>query len=181
MATRETIQAMLDAIDEAFDRKSWHGTNLRGSLRSVTVEEASWRPEAGRHNIWEVVVHAAYWKYIIRRSVTNEPRGSFALKGHDWFPREGSGQNAWRTDVALLGEEHGKLRAAVAGLKPNMLNRIARKKYTIAQLVRGAAAHDLYHAGQIQLLKRLQKSLPSAPEPGRTERISTISLPRASD
>ena len=152
------IQTMLEAIDEAFDRKSWHGTNLRGSLRSVTLEQALWRPAAGRHNIWEIVLHAAYWKYIIRRSITNEPRGSFTVKGHDWFARDESDPQAWRDDVKLLGDEHRKLRTAVAGLKPSALNRIARKRYSVAQLVRGAAAHDLYHAGQIQLLKRLQKS-----------------------
>ena len=57
---------LLRMIDEAFDRKSWHGTNLRGAIRGLTVTEAAWRPEARRHNIWEIVVHVAYWKYAVR-------------------------------------------------------------------------------------------------------------------
>jgi len=158
MPANPAIQLLLTALDEAYDRKSWHGTNLRGSLRSVTAEQAAWRPGMGRHNIQELVVHAGYWKYVIRRSITGGKRGSFPLKGHDWFAREGADEAAWRDDVALLAEQHRQLRAAVAGLNPRRLDQIARKKYSIIALVRGAVAHDLYHAGQIQLLKRLQKS-----------------------
>ena len=50
-------------LDEAFDRRSWHGTNLRGSIRGLPRSTAAWRPAPDRHNIWELVVHAAYWKY----------------------------------------------------------------------------------------------------------------------
>jgi hypothetical protein len=61
--------------------------------------------------------------------------------------------------VALLGEFHRKLRQAVAGLSDARLSRKASGgKETVGRLVRGVAAHDLYHAGQIQLLKRLLHS-----------------------
>ena len=52
-------QLLLASIDEAYDARSWHGTNLRGSLRGVTREQAAWRPADDRHNIWELTVHAA--------------------------------------------------------------------------------------------------------------------------
>ena len=55
------IAHLLEIIDRAYNRKSWHGTNLRGSIRGVTSQQASRRPARGRHNIWEIVVHAAYW------------------------------------------------------------------------------------------------------------------------
>ncbi|MCA1586668.1 MAG: hypothetical protein LC791_18490 [Acidobacteria bacterium] len=90
---------LLDLLDEAFDRKSWHGANLRGSIRALTPAVAAWRPAEGRHNIWELVVHAAYWK--------ERPHPHRLDSGH--------------------------------------------------------CAHDLYHAGQIQLIKRLalQNATPS--------------------
>lgn len=148
---------LLEMLDEAFDHKSWHGTNLRGSLRSLTARQAAWRPAAGRHNIWELAVHAAYWKYVVRRQITGEQRGSFPLKGSNSFPRDGGNEAAWKTDLQLLAEQHRLLRAAAASLDPKLLHRNApRSKYSHAFLLRGAAAHDLYHAGQIQLLKRLQ-------------------------
>jgi len=81
------ITAILDLIDQAFDHHAWHGTNLRGSLRGLSAEDAAWRPAAGRHSIWELAVHAAYWKYVVRRRLTGEKKGSFSLEGSDWILR----------------------------------------------------------------------------------------------
>ena len=63
----DNVRQLLMIIDQAYDRVSWHGTNLRGSIRGLSAKDAAWRPRPGRHNIWEVVVHAAYWKYAVRR------------------------------------------------------------------------------------------------------------------
>lgn len=136
---------LLALLDEAYDKKSWHGTNLRGSLRGVDEIRAAWRAAPGRHNIWEITLHAAYWKYAVRRRLTGEKRGSFALKGSNWFPRP-DGASSWPSALRLLAGEHRQLRAAVS---------LAKLDAQSARLIRGIAAHDLYHAGQIQLLKRL--------------------------
>lgn len=150
------IALILRMIDQAFDRKSWHGTNLRGSIRGLDATEAGWRPAPERHNTWEIVVHAAYWKYTVRRRLLGERRGSFPIKGSDWFVRpDGNGEEQWREDVRLLVSTHGSLRAAVAGLSRRALQ-ATRGKTTTVDLLTGIAAHDLYHAGQIQLLKRLR-------------------------
>lgn len=156
---RPALDVLLGLLDEAFERKSWHGTNLRGSLRSLDARHAAWRPSARRHNIWEIVVHAAYWKYAVRRRLSGEKRGSFALPGSNWFPRAGEGgEAAWRADIALLVDEHRQLRALVEKLDDRSLSKVAAGaagRTTNVTLIRGIAAHDLYHAGQIQLLKRL--------------------------
>ena len=152
-----SVQLLLLILDQAYDRKSWHGTNLRGSIRGLSVSEAAWRPGAGRHNIWEIVVHAAYWKYVVWRRLTGQRRGSFPLEGSNWFERTKNGnEQEWRTDIALLDRMHRSLRQAVEHLAPGTLSR-APKSGTIsnASIISGAAAHDLYHAGQIQLLKKL--------------------------
>jgi uncharacterized damage-inducible protein DinB len=154
---RAAVGALLSQLDEAYDRQSWHGPNLRGSLRGLAVDQALWRPAPGRHNVWETVIHAAYWKYAAWRRLTGEKRGAFPRKGSNWFPSpESPTERAWREDVALLGAFHVRLRAAVERLSDDDLRRkAAGGKETIGRLVRGVAAHDLYHAGQIQLLKRL--------------------------
>jgi hypothetical protein len=150
------ILQLLAACDEGFDSRAWHGPTLRGSLRGVTPAQALWRPAPGRHNIWEIAVHAAYWKYVVRRVITGAKRGSFPLKGSNWFPRDRADAARWREDLRLLSDEHRELRAAIEALHPARLGVVARKRFTVAALVRGIAAHDLYHAGQIQLLKRLR-------------------------
>jgi hypothetical protein len=151
------LNQLLFLIDSAYDHVSWHGTNLRGSIRGLSVQQAAWRPGRGRHNIWELIVHAAYWKYVAWRRLTGAARGSFPLEGSNWFARPDSGNlRALRADIAVLEQTHRTLRASIAGLGPRDLDRRPpRSKVSMRALVIGVAAHDLYHAGQIQLLKRL--------------------------
>lgn len=151
------VAQLLSILSQAYDRQSWHGTNLRGSLRGVSPKQAAWRPGPDRHNIWELVVHAAYWKYAGLRRLTGQARGSFPLKGSNWFHRpEELTEKAWRSDVALLEGMHRSLIAAVAGLSTGDLHKTpSGSKVSNLALLSGLAAHDLYHAGQIQLLKRL--------------------------
>ena len=154
------ILILLDAIDRAYNRRSWHGTNLRGALRGITPGEAAWRPSRGRHNIWELVVHAAYWKYVVHRRLTGEAAGSFVLKGSNWFARpEGKPADAaWKKDIRLLDDIHRSLRNAVSMVKSKALSyKPTNSKVSNLMLIEGIAAHDLYHAGQIQLLKRLAR------------------------
>jgi uncharacterized damage-inducible protein DinB len=148
---------LLQLIDSAYARRSWHGPNLRGSLRGIDPETAVFRPAPGRRNIWEIMLHAAYWKYVVWRRLTGEKRGSFPLKGSNWFVRpDPQHEHTWRSDLKLLDTIHRSLRAAVAHVDPTLLNRKPRgSKVTNLDLILGVAAHDVYHAGQIQLLKRL--------------------------
>ena len=107
------IGYLLDALDEAFDKKSWHGTNLRGSVRGLPVREAVWKPAPGRHSIWEIALHAAYWKYVVRRRITGAKKGSFLLKGSNFFLRDEGTEKEWQLELLLLESEHRELRAAV--------------------------------------------------------------------
>jgi len=153
------LEHLLTLLDEAYKRAAWHGPNLGGSIRGLTASEAAWRPKAGRHNIWEIVVHAAYWKYRVRRQLLGEKSGSFSVQGSNWFVRPvGLSERSWRADVVLLDQEHQRLRAAVSELGPEDLDRSARTSKTLVRrLVTGIALHDVYHAGQIQLIKKLLK------------------------
>jgi len=155
------IRTLLAIVDQAFDHTSWHGTNLRGSIRRVTADGAAWRPAVGRHNIWETVVHAAYWKYIVRRRLLSEAKGSFVLEGSNWFERPIAGaltEEAWKADVAQLVQTHRTLREAIEKFSPRAIHATpAGSKVSNFAIISGIAAHDLYHAGQIQLLKRLRK------------------------
>jgi len=146
---------VLRLIDEGFGKRAWHGTNLKGSLRGLTAKEASRRPGRGRHNIWEIAVHAAYWKYAVRRRLLGEKRGSFPLKGSNWFTRPAPGAD-WKKDLRLLDGMHITMRRAVASLRDSEMGKKSKGSSQInAHIVIGIGAHDVYHAGQIQLIKRL--------------------------
>ena len=139
-------------LDEAYEKRTWHGPNLRQSLRGVTPRQAAWRPGPKRHNIWEVMLHAAYWKYAVRRRLEGGKRGSFALKGSNFFARPEHGrlsQAAWQADKRLLECEHRALRETVRRVLAT-----PRGEIFLPQIW-GIAFHDIYHAGQIRLLRRL--------------------------
>jgi len=143
---------VLALLDEAYLRKTWHGPNLRQSLKGVSAKQAAWRPAPGRHNIWELALHCAYWKYAVRRRIEGEKRGSFALKGSNFFARPEKGkaiESTWRADLALLEREHQALEAAI-----RRALKTARAKKLLPAMY-GVAFHDIYHAGQIRLLRRL--------------------------
>ena len=148
----DSAKLVLALLDEAYEKKTWHGPNLKQSLKGVTAKQAAWRPAPSRHNIWEVMLHAAYWKYAVRRRIEGGKRGSFALKGSNFFARPEKGQlteAAWSADKKLLERKHRALREAVA----NVLRTPGAAKL-LPQLY-GVAFHDIYHAGQIRLLRRL--------------------------
>jgi hypothetical protein len=145
---------VLPLLEEGFARKTWHGPNLRQSLKGVSAKQAAWRPGPGRHNTWEIALHAAYWKYAVRRKLEGGKRGSFVLEGSNFFARPEKGkatEAAWRADLAILEEEHRALSKAIRKL----VKTPEAKKHL--RMLYGVAFHDVYHAGQIRLLRRLME------------------------
>jgi hypothetical protein len=153
----QPVRLLLEVFDQAYAAPAWHGTPLKGSLRGVSARAALWRPGPKRHCIWDLVLHTAYWKCIVRRRLLRDPQISFPREGADWIalPRPAN-ESAWKRDRALLDEQHRLLREAVAGLRARDLNRRGfDSKWRVKADVYGIASHDLYHAGQIQILKKL--------------------------
>ena len=150
----DSAKLVLALLDEAYEKKTWHGPNLKQSIKGITAKQAAWRPAPGRHNIWEVTLHAAYWKYAVRRRIDGGKRGSFVRKGSNFFSRPEKGklnEAAWSADKKLLEREHRALHMTVAKVL-----RTARAAKLLPQLY-GVAFHDIYHAGQIRLLRRLME------------------------
>ena len=161
MATLSPNELLIRILDESFGRAGWHGPTLMNALRGVRAADAVWKPSPERHSVWELALHAAYWKYAVRRRLTAAPRGSFPRKPSN-FPAlpEQPDDACWAADVALLREEHARLREVVSNLPARALDtKPAKSKWTNAAHIYGVAAHDVYHAGQIQLLKRLRTQM----------------------
>jgi hypothetical protein len=153
-AAVKTSELVLAILAEGYEKKTWHGPNLKQAIKGVTAKEAAWRPGPGRHNIWEEALHAAYWKYAVRRRIEGGKRGAFALKGSNFFARPEKGklnEAAWRKDKELLDREHRALRAAVSSVLATP------RAASLLRTLYGVAFHDIYHAGQIRLLRRLME------------------------
>src|SRR5205814_6551724 len=132
---------LLRLLDQSYDKKAWHGPNLKSTVRRVRAAEAGWRPGPGRRSIADIVVHAAYWKYAVRRRLRGDKRGSFTLKGSNWFvlPTPWT-DRAWRDCLAMLDQAHRGLRETVAELRPELLNVVTPcSKYTPAVMIQGVA------------------------------------------
>ncbi|HEX2078220.1 MAG TPA: hypothetical protein VHG08_10945, partial [Longimicrobium sp.] len=99
-------------------------------------------------------------KHRVHRAITGAEPRAFELRGTNWFPRpapdgDGDAEAQWRADVQLLKRWHARLMAAVDALDADGLSKPSGGGHTVAEHLLGVAAHDVYHAGQIQLLKRL--------------------------
>jgi len=153
------VRLLLEMFEQGYTAPAWHGTPLKGTIRGVSARQALWRPGRGRHCIWELVLHTAYWKCMVRRRLLRDPRIAFPREGANWpaLPAV-TNDAAWKRDRTLLDEQHRLLRRAIAVLHPTELSRRGwHSKWPIKAEVYGIASHDLYHAGQIQILKRLMR------------------------
>jgi hypothetical protein len=144
---RSARAVLIESLRTAFDQRSWHGANLLGSIRSVHATTASQRI-GRRKTIWQQVLHAAYWKHVVINKLAGTTR--FPRRGNNWptMPNDGS-ETAWKADVELLKSTQRRLIEVVESLPESRLD-----TKTI-WLIHGAAAHDLYHAGQIKLLRKM--------------------------
>ena len=154
---------MLNALLATLDPKrgaAWHGgPTPMLALRGVSAAQARWVPARRRHSIWELALHIAYWDYAVRRRLDpGSPRG-FPRSPTNWpaLPARPD-ERAWALDRALLAREHDALVRVVRRVPASRWNRRVTGRWTYGETIVGIAAHEVYHTGQIQLLKRLWRA-----------------------
>jgi DinB superfamily len=142
-------------LNEGYGPGAWHGPDLKAAVEDVTETTAFWRPARGRHNIAEIALHHAYFLHAVRGQISGQAVEGFVLDGEDWFTVEGEQTLAWPDVRATLDAEHRQLSALVANLETGEGTSplSATEQFN---LVLGITCHAIYHAGQIQLIKRLR-------------------------
>jgi uncharacterized damage-inducible protein DinB len=152
------IQRILDQMDRAFDGDAWHGPPLKPMLDGLSAEEASRHPIAGAHSIWELVRHLTTWNTIVR----DELLGAAADVSPelDWPPVWEVTDVEWHRAVQNLVEARSRLRQTVEGLGDEQLDERPSKRTSNSRylMLHGIVQHDLYHAGQIALLKKAARA-----------------------
>ncbi len=146
-----------DQLRRAFYGDAWHGDSLFEILEGVTAAQASARPVKNAHSIWELVLHIAAWDGAVRRRMTGV---AVELSGDANFPPvTDTSDAAWRRALEEVRRVHDELIGAVSTFPEGRLDEPVPGKqgahYTFYYMLHGLAQHELYHAGQIALLKKM--------------------------
>ncbi len=148
------IKRILDQMDRSFEGEAWHGPPLKPLLDGMTAEDAAKHPIKEAHSIWELVLHLAAWNTIVHEELS----GASAQIGseRDWPPLWEATNVEWQRAVQNLVNTHGRLRKAVEGFRDDQLDERPSKRTNNSRylMLHGIVQHDLYHAGQIALLKK---------------------------
>ena len=147
------INKILDQLEINFRGDAWHGPSLMRLLADVTTEQAAARPIQNAHSIWELVLHIKVWKDAPRRRLAGE--AFEPTPEEDWPEVTDSSEAAWENILKELEASHEKLAVALSKLDDSKLHQPATgEDYSNYFMIHGVIQHDLYHAGQIVLLKK---------------------------
>jgi hypothetical protein len=161
MSTSTAVSLILPAglesrlVKEGYGPGAWHGPDLKAALADVTPALAFWRPAAGRHNIAEVALHHAYCTRAVRAQLSGQSVEPFILEGDDWFEVSDQTTLSWSNVQAALDSEQHRLAALVADIGAGKVASPLSDAERL-DLVLGITCHAIYHAGQVQLIKRLR-------------------------
>ena len=143
-----------DQLKRAFEGTAWHGPSVSEVLAGVNAQQAAAHPVAGAHSIWELALHIQTWERVGRRRI-QEFVSIDVSDEEDWPAVDDTSEAAWARTLEELRSNHQALRAAIRELDEARLEEIVPgTTYSVYFLLQGVIQHDLYHAGQIALLKK---------------------------
>jgi DinB superfamily len=137
-------------LAEGYGSGAWHGPDMKAALMEVPDAVAVRRPAPGRHNIAEIAVHHAFYVHSVRGRLLGTAIEPFVFEGEDWFEVE----LPWPKVQALVEQQYGHLASVVSDIAAGHV-KSSLSDDEVFQLVLGITCHAVYHAGQIQLIKRL--------------------------
>ena len=142
-------------LTEGYGPGAWHGADLKAALGDVTPALAFWRPAPGRHNIAEIALHHAYCVRSVRSQISGVAAEPFVREGDDWFDLPNEKAMTWPAVQAALESEQHRLAALVAQVESGSESPLSSTERFNLEL--GITCHAIYHAGQVQLIKRLHE------------------------
>ena len=151
------VDRIRDQFRRAFDGEAWHGPSVLALLDGVTAQHADAHPIPGAHAIWELTMHIEAWESACLRRLNGDP--AQLADAEDFRPIEDKSDAAWQRTKQELIDTHRELLDAIARVDESRLNEpiIANSKAPSSSVyvtLHGGVQHDLYHAGQIALLKK---------------------------
>jgi hypothetical protein len=155
MTTNAVATLELRILNEGYGPGAWHGPDLKTALADVKPALAFWRPAAARHNIAEIALHHAYCMRAVRAQISGRPAEPFVRDGEDWFDLADEKALSWQKILHTLDTQQQRLATLIEDVGAGtVVSPLADPERF--NLVLGITCHAVYHAGQIQLLKRLR-------------------------
>ena len=149
------IDRILDQLQRAYAGNAWHGPSLKEVLESVTAAQAHTRVMPDAHTIYELVRHIGVWEDVGRRRIEGDRAPIEISSPQDWPPAEEKSEAAWELAKAALERGHQALVEAIKRLATSQLDEaVAEGMSTFYVTLHGVIQHDLYHTGQIAILKK---------------------------
>ncbi len=148
------IERITDQLKRAFEGEAWHGPSVLETIEGISSQQAAAHPFEGIHSVWEIVLHIAAWERAVLRRL-NGDRAQL-LTEEDWPMVAAIGDEAWEQSRQALKQGHDDLRSAIANLDESRLDQpIIEGLASVYVTLHGIVQHDLYHAGQIAILKKV--------------------------
>ena len=156
------VDRIRDQFRRAFDGEAWHGPSVLQLLNGITAEQAAAHPIRGAHSIWELTLHIAAWESACKRRLEGDR--AQLTDAEDWPPIDDTSEAAWERTKQNLVDNHRELLNAIAKLDESRLNAPIIKDpntpfSSVYVTLHGGVQHDLYHAGQIAMLKKALENL----------------------
>ncbi len=149
------IERILDQLKRAYEGEAWHGPSVKEVLNGVTAAQAHARPLSEGHTIYELTRHIAVWEDVGRRRLQGDPANVPISSPEDWPPAEDTSESAWAQAQSALDRGHQALVEAIDRVEESRLDEpIMEGKSSVYVTLHGVIQHDLYHAGQIAILKK---------------------------
>lgn len=143
-----------DQVERSHKGPAWHGPSVNELLDGVTAEAASKRPLPGAHTIWELALHIGAWEAAALTAVKGGVMPEEPEEG-DWQTPADRSEQAWTTMLGKLETTQLAIEQALDAFPEDRLSEIVPgRDYSFYFLLHGIAQHNLYHAGQIALLKK---------------------------
>lgn len=141
-------------LQEGYGGEAWHGAEMKTALADLSPELAFWRPGTDRHNIAEIGLHHAYCVHSVRSRLSENATEAFPLEGEDWFALADDDTVSLKEIVATVDAQQKKLASLVSDIDAGRATSALAESERFT-LILGITCHAVYHAGQIQLIKKL--------------------------
>jgi len=155
--TMAEVERILDQFRRAFDGEAWHGPSLLSLLSDVSATQAVSHPIPSAHSIWELVLHIAAWERACRRRLQGDKAQLSDVE--NFPPISDSSEQAWERAKQELIQTHRELLEVIASVDDSRLDEpiisdSTTRYSSIYVTLHGVVQHDLYHGGQIAILKK---------------------------
>lgn len=144
----DDIKNLSKLLQRVYGGKAWHGPSIMDVLKDVDDTTAK-KKLGNSHSIVQLVLHMVSWRTFVTRRVLGD--STFELTDEQNFPSE----TDWTTALQRLEQSQSELLGAIDTVTNEKLSEsVANRKYDFFVLLHGIIHHDIYHLGQIQLIRK---------------------------